>query len=103
MSELEKTTNVVQRVAQPYRLQLVRGQKGGYGWKIDVQAETRDELLYQVDLIDAHLRGKYMSEHIRTGTLQKPQTLDPDDPYSRMEKAVARAKEASGKSPFGSG
>jgi len=87
--ESEKTTNVVQRVQQPFRLQLIRGQKGMYGWKIDVQAETRDELLYHVDMIDTYLRGKYLSEYSRVGTVQKP-----EDPHTRIEKAAARVKEA---------
>jgi hypothetical protein len=81
MSESEKTTNVIQRVIQPFRLQLVRGQKGGYGWKIDVQAESRDALLYEVDMIDTYLRGKYLNEFSRTGTVQKPQGPALEDPF----------------------
>ncbi|MEM1589559.1 MAG: hypothetical protein QXZ68_06595 [Candidatus Bathyarchaeia archaeon] len=73
MSEAaERITNIVQRVAQPFRLQLIRGQKGGYGWKIDVSAGTRDELLYEVDLIDTYLRGRYLEAQTRTGSLQPP-------------------------------
>jgi len=36
MEPEQRTTAVVQRVQQPFKLQLIRGQKGGYGWKIDV-------------------------------------------------------------------
>lgn len=100
MSSEEKTTVVLQRNAQPFRLQLNRGQKGGYGWKIDVTAETRDELLYEADMIDTYLRGKYLGEGSRTALAQKPQAISPEDPHDRMEKAIARAKEAGEKSPF---
>lgn len=65
----EKTTNIVQRVAQPFRLQLTRDQ-GTYGWKIDVAASSRDELLYEVDMIDTYLRGKYLEGQARAGNLQ---------------------------------
>ncbi|MBX5321367.1 MAG: hypothetical protein QHH12_04920 [Candidatus Bathyarchaeota archaeon] len=101
MSSEEKTTNVVQRNAQPFRLQLIRGQRGSYGWRIDVQAETRDELLYEVDMIDAYLRGKYLNESSRMETLQKPQTPSPNDPHSRMEKIIEAAEKAGGKDAFG--
>jgi len=80
----QRTTTVVQRVQQPFKLQLIRGQKGGYGWKIDVQAETRDELLYETGMIDTYLRGKYLGEASRVGI--------PEEPYRRMEKAQ-RVKE----------
>jgi|YelNatPaOPRAMG01_1025707.scaffolds.fasta_scaffold01469_14 hypothetical protein len=71
MCEQEKTTNIVQRVAQPFRLTLTRGQRGAYGWRIEVQAEDRDALLYHVDMIDEYLRGKYINGQSRTGSLQK--------------------------------
>jgi len=103
MSSEEKTTVVLQRNAQPFRLQLSRGQKGGYGWKIDVQAETRDELLHQVDMIDTYLRGKYLSEFSRTGTVQKPEASSPQDPFNRMERAIEGVKRASEKGPFRGG
>jgi hypothetical protein len=99
MSGEEKTTNVVQRYAQPYRLQLIRGQKGGYGWKIDVQAESRDELLYEADMIDTYLRGKYLSEGSRTGLAQKPQGTSLNDPHARMDEALRNIKKA-GENPI---
>jgi hypothetical protein len=92
MSETEKITNVIQRVAQPFRLQLVRGQKGGYGWKIDVQAESRDELLYEVDLIDTYLRGKYLEGNTRMGI---PPVKAVEDLHAKIERNIENVKKAS--------
>jgi len=101
MSSEEKTTVVLQRHTQPFKVQLTRGQRGTYGWKIDVQAEDRTAVLYEIDQIDEYLRGRYLNEQSRLGTLQKPCSEPADDPHSRMEARLASAKKAGEKGVFG--
>jgi len=93
MSE-DKTTHVIQRVAQPYRLQLIRGQKGGYGWKIDVQAESRDELLHEVALIDSYLRSRYLEGQTRAGIPSGVE--DPHAKIGNIENVKKAATQAAG-------
>jgi len=88
----EKTTIVLQRTAQPFRLQLVRGQRGSYGWKIEVQAETKDELLYNIDVIDSYLRGKYLTDYPKIQPIQKPNNAGFEDSFRRMEQALENIK-----------
>jgi hypothetical protein len=69
----EKTTVVLQKAAQPFHVQLVRGQRGGYGWKIDVQAESREDVLRLVDSIDSYLRNKFLGDSpVKSGSVYKP-------------------------------
>ncbi|MEM3618508.1 MAG: hypothetical protein QXK47_05495 [Candidatus Bathyarchaeia archaeon] len=88
----EKVTVVLQKNAQPFRLTLIRGQKGGYGWRVDVSAESRDELLYNVDMIDTYLRGRYLSYHSEVGTLKTPNDSSSTEPFRRMEQALENIK-----------
>ncbi|MDI6813843.1 MAG: hypothetical protein QMD10_09930 [Desulfitobacteriaceae bacterium] len=101
MSIEEKTTVVLQRHAQPFRVQLTRGQRGAYGWKIDVQGEDRAAVIYEIDLIDEYLRGRYLNEQSRLGTLQKPCSEPADDPHQRIEQSIQNVKKAGEKGVFG--
>jgi hypothetical protein len=46
----------------PVKIELTRGQRGGYGWVISVQARSREEALDQVRKADATLRRQYLRE-----------------------------------------
>jgi len=70
VSEQEKITNVIQRVAQPFRITLTRGQRGYYGWTIEVHAEDRDTALYEIDQINDYLQGRYVNGQTRLGIPQ---------------------------------
>jgi hypothetical protein len=115
MSEPEKTTIVVQRNSQPFRITLTRGQRGYYGWTIEVHAEDRYTALYEIDQINDYLQGRYVNgqtrsgipqnktearEDSKTGTVQKPQGPASEDPYQRMQRAIENVKRAAENSPF---
>lgn len=59
MSGEERTTNVVQRNAQPIRIKLIRGAKGAYKWEIEDADDDADSLLRTLNYIDAKLRARY--------------------------------------------
>ena len=46
----------------PVKIELTRGQRGGYGWVISVQARTREDALDQVKKADATLRKQYLAK-----------------------------------------
>jgi len=100
MSEQEKTTKVVQTYAQPVEVDLSRSAKGGYYWKISVKAESPIAALRQVQDIDQELRRRYVPPAASEPARPEAQASANADPHKRMEKAIARAKEADGKSPF---
>jgi len=92
MSESEKITNVVQRVAQPFRITLTRGQRGSYGWTIEVHAENRNAALYEIDQINDYLEGRYVNGQTRAGI---PSGKAVEEPHARIEnvkKAAAQAE-----------
>ncbi len=68
----EKTTTVLQRVAQPVRITLTRGMRGAYGWTIEVHAEDSTEALYQLDTINDYLQGRYIQNLRREGLKSQP-------------------------------
>jgi len=103
MTEQEKTTKVVQSYDQPIQIDLSRGAKGQYYWKISVKAESPLSALHMVQDIDQELRHRYaLAPDFKPGT-PKLQAPSPEDPHTRMEKAIAGAKEAGEKGPFRSG
>ncbi len=64
MSESEtKTTNVVSRYAQPYRVKLSRDGKGVYRWEIEVNEANPDAVLYALDYLDGELRTRYQTKN----------------------------------------
>ena len=57
----QETATTRYEFAQPIKVTLTRGQRGGYGWEIAVQAKDEQEALRIVDEIDLVLRMKYVS------------------------------------------
>jgi hypothetical protein len=76
----EKTTNVVQKVAQPITVKLKRGVKT-YTWEVAFQGDNADAVLYGIDYIDDQLRQKYS---------QPPSA----DVFEKHEKLIRNAKKA---------
>ena len=58
----ERVTRVIQTAQFPVRIKLSRGQRGSYGWEIDVQTEDRHTALFLVETIDAELRARFASQ-----------------------------------------
>ena len=67
MGEAEtKTTNVVSRYAQPYRVKLSKDGKGVYRWEIEVNEVNPDGLLYALDYLDSELRKRFQTKQEET-------------------------------------
>lgn len=54
----EKHIQLIQHET-PYKVELTRGQRGGYGWTITVRAINVAELFEVVQLADQNLRRVY--------------------------------------------
>lgn len=59
MSSEERTTNVIQKHAQPISVTLTKGAKGTYRWEISVKAETTEKALRLIAYTDLELRKAY--------------------------------------------
>ena len=59
----ERVTKVIQTSQFPVRIKLSRGQRGSYGWEIDIQTEDHHSALFLVETIDAELRAKFASQN----------------------------------------
>lgn len=55
----ERTTKIVK--AQPFSVRLTRGQRGGYGWEINVDGSDPGQVFGQVAALDVKLRAKFAS------------------------------------------
>lgn len=93
----ERTTNIVQKIAQPFRITLTRGQRGNYGWTIEVHAKDRLTALYELDQINDYLYGRYVQSQQRTGTLQPSSS---EDLHNRIEQRIENVRRAAEKGPF---
>lgn len=47
---------VLHRKAEPYKVTLIKGQKGGYGWEITCVAEHETTVLNMIEHTDMELR-----------------------------------------------
>ena len=60
---MAETLNVTGTVQHQYpdhdTIELIRGQRGGYGWVIKVRGPDADELLARANRIDRELRTTY--------------------------------------------
>ena len=45
-----------------YKIELTKGQRGGYGWTITVYAVSKEEALYEVSNLNQQLEREYGSE-----------------------------------------
>jgi hypothetical protein len=59
MSEPERVTKVINITQQPYKIRVTRGQKGGVGWQISVEAESQESALAAVEAIDRMLAYRF--------------------------------------------
>ena len=100
MSEQEKQTRVIQSYEQPIEIDLSRSAKGQYYWKIQVKAESPLSALRMVQDIDAELRHRFAEAPGPNPSLGPAASAVSPDPHDRMERAIARAKEAGEKGPL---
>jgi len=100
MSEQEKQTKVIQSYEQPVEIDLSRSAKGQYYWKIQVKAVSPLSALRMVQDIDAELRHRFAEGTGLEPGNPKPQVLESEDAYRRMEKAIENVKKAAEKGPF---
>jgi hypothetical protein len=105
VSEQERTTKVFQSYDQPIEIDLSRGAKGRYYWRISVKSESAPAALRQVQDIDQELRRKFVeasASELESGSPKpQPQISGSEEPYRRMEKAVENVKKAAEKVPLG--
>lgn len=94
MSSEERTTNVVQRYAQPVQLKLTKGAKGTYRWEIQVHAESPLQALRQIDEINRELRYRYSQPQPDPSKPAADKPSSPTDPHQRMSRAQKSAVEA---------
>jgi len=59
-SELNVVGKVVHESGAPVSVSIERGQRGGYGWTIQVRGSCETELLSLIAAIDARLRASYL-------------------------------------------
>ena len=53
-----ETKTVISR-EQPFKIELTRGQRGGYGWTVTVYASDEVDVLTQVERLDRKLQAAY--------------------------------------------
>jgi len=100
MSEQEKQTKVIQSYEQPIEIDLSRSAKGQYYWKIQVKAESPLSALRMVQDLDAELRHRFAEAPGPNPSPGPAASAVSPDPHDRMERTIARAKEAGEKGPF---
>jgi len=94
LSNEERTTNVVQRYAQPVQLKLTKGAKGTYRWEIQVHAESPLQALRQIDEIDRELRYRYSQPQPDPSKPAADKSSSPAGPHSRMDERLKSIREA---------
>lgn len=94
MSESEKITNVVQRLAQPIRVKLVRGARGQYRWELENAGDDADAILYTINYIDDQLRSRHLQPQPNPAKPTDKPTQSNDDPHVRMENQLKKIREA---------
>lgn len=50
---------VLFRSAEPFRIKVERGQRGGVGWEISVKGDNPDEILEQVAELDHKMQERF--------------------------------------------
>jgi len=58
--ELNLTGTVTHESGAPVQIKVERGQRGGYGWEIDLRGSDETELMSRIAAIDARLRDTYL-------------------------------------------
>lgn len=58
--DLELKGKIIYEATQPYKVELIRGQKGTYAWAITVHGIQADIALDDLHHIDEQLREKYI-------------------------------------------
>lgn len=53
---------VTHETTTPFRVELARGQRGGYGWTIEVKGNDLDAVLDKLRHLDDALRDRYLTE-----------------------------------------
>lgn len=54
-----------------FKVEVTRGQRGGYGWVVTVYASSVDQVLEEVERVEQELRKKFGNGN-------------PDDPYAPL-------------------
>jgi hypothetical protein len=103
LSGEEKTTNVIQRHAQPIRVKLVRGARGQYRWELENAGDNADAILYTINYIDDQLRSRYLQPQTIPAKPAADKPPSPTDPHQRMDQAQKSAVEAGKKLTQGGG
>ncbi|MDI6813891.1 MAG: hypothetical protein QMD10_10170 [Desulfitobacteriaceae bacterium] len=101
MSSEEKTTHVVQRYAQPVEVELTKGARGAYRWRIGVKGETALQILREIDEIDRHLSSKYGHPQPNPADPDKPAAAKLEDVFEKQQHRLDNAKKAGEKGVFG--
>lgn len=65
-----QTKTVLSR-EERFKVELTRGQRGGYGWTVTVYAPSVEQVLEEVELLEQSLRKRYGNGN-------------PDDPYAPL-------------------
>ena len=94
MSSEEKTTNVVQRYAQPIRVKVIRGARGQYRWEIEDAGDDASTVLYTINYVDDRLRGRYLPAQPNPTMPTAKGPSSEEDAHSRMESNLASVKRA---------
>ncbi len=61
MSKLSEAQERISKViqAQPYHIEVTRGQRGNYGWTISVHSENLEKAFQEICILDARCRMKF--------------------------------------------
>ena len=60
MPDITLKATIDYETAQPYKIELTRGQKGTYGWTITVHASSPQAVFAELNSINNHLCGEYL-------------------------------------------
>jgi len=60
MPDITLKATVDYETAQPYKIELTRGQKGTYAWTITVHSPYAEQLINELDYLDRELKAKYL-------------------------------------------
>jgi hypothetical protein len=94
LSSEERITRVINEYKQPIEVELTKGARGIYRWRIGIKGETSLQILREIDEIDRYLSSKYGGPPPNPTKPAADKPSSPADPHARMDERLKSIREA---------